>query len=439
MLCVIPLRVYFNPYSIYLAANLKLVLCPISAHQKSRPFLFLQQNPGRVKCTIEIMDSVEDPSALAIVGYSFRAPSVGRKGLWEFLVGARSAFSRVPADRFNQDAFYCPNAEKPGYFSSKGAHFLPDDIYAFDAPFFNIRPEEARAIDPQHRLALECAFEAVENAGIPLSDLIGQQIGVFAAHQAPEYSLYTSEDVALTNAYSATGIAGCMFANRISYFFDLRGPSSSVDAACAGSTYALHQACQSVRSGECKAALVVAAAVISGPELWIMLDQLGALSADGISYAYDRKASGFGRGEGGGCLVIKPLSEALASGDAIRAVIRNTAASHSGRTPGVTVPSQVAQEALERRVHAEVGLNPKDTAVVEGHGTGTPVGDPIDAGAIAAVFTPERSASNPLYLGSIKSNIGYVHHQSGTGRFQYFPSHSLQSISVLTFCRSQSP
>lgn len=261
-------------------------------------------------------------------------------------------------------------------------------------------------MDPQHRLTLECALEATENAGITLSDLVGSRVGVFASHERSEYGMQTLEDLPTTSNYTATGTAGCMFANRLSYFFGLSGPSIAVDAACAGSSYALHLASQSIRSGECKTALVSASSLITGPEVWVALDQMGALSAEGKCFPYDSKASGFGRGEGSACLVLKPLSDALAAGDAVRAVIRNTAANHSGRTQGITMPSRWAQEALARQLHSEVGLDPHDTDFVEGHGTGTPVGDPLDAGAVAAVFGSKRTASNPVHIGSIKSNIG---------------------------------
>ncbi|KAJ3955053.1 hypothetical protein N0V92_008446 [Colletotrichum tropicale] len=347
---------------------------------------------------------------LAIVGYAYRAPLVGRSGLWDLLAEARCASSPVPPSRFNQDAYYCPIYEQPGYIHSKGGHFMPQDIHAFDAAFFNIRRDEAKAMDPQQRITIECAFEAFENAGWTLRDIAGRKVAVFAAHQGSTYAGHAAEDLLTTSAYSASGTAGCMLANRISYLFDLRGPSAAVDTACASSSYAFHLACQSVRLGECEAALVSAANLLNGPELWSMLDTVGVLSPEGKCFSYDHRASGFGRGEGSACLVVKPLAAALADGDTVRAIIRNTAASHSGRVPGgITVPSQEAQEGLARRVHMEVGLDPRDTGFVEGHGTGTAVGDPIDAAAISSVYASQRSpTSAPVFLGSVKSNIGKI-------------------------------
>ncbi|KAG8405408.1 Type I Iterative PKS [Metarhizium acridum] len=352
-------------------------------------------------------------SPIAIVGYSYRAPGVGRKGLWDFLAEAKSAWSRVPPDRFQQDAYYDADTDKRGCFSSQGAHFLPDDVYEFDAPFFNLRAEEARAVDPQHRMLLECALEAAENAGICLADLAGANIGVFSAIGSSEYAQQIVEDLPSATRWAATGTAGCMFANRLSYFFDLVGPSIALDAACASSSYAVHLACQSLRAGECKAAFVAAATLLIGPAHWVMLDTMGALSPEGKSFSYDAKASGFGRGEGAACLVLKPVVDALENGDPIHAVIRNSACSHSGRSESITMPSRDAQERLLRQVHAEIGLRPAGTPVVEGHGTGTQVGDPIEAGAFATVFASERTPTDPVYIGSLKSNFGHLEGASG--------------------------
>ena len=214
-------------------------------------------------------------SPIAITGFAYRAPECGRKGLFEYLAAARSAWSSVPADRFDQTAYHCEGVSKAGLLSSAGAHFLPDDVYAFDAPFFNLRPDEARAIDPQHRMALECALEAAEHAGLTVGDMTGTNIGVFAANGSTDHLQQIQEDLASTTAWAALGSAPCMFANRLSYFFDLHGPSITLDAACASSSYAVHMACQSIRSGECSAAFVVATNLILGPTLWACLDNMG--------------------------------------------------------------------------------------------------------------------------------------------------------------------
>ncbi|KAF2167650.1 hypothetical protein M409DRAFT_65790 [Zasmidium cellare ATCC 36951] len=353
-----------------------------------------------------------DSEPIAIVGYAYRAPGLGRSGLWEYLAEANSAFSPVPPDRFQHDGYYHPNSEKPGCISSKGGHFLPDDIYAFDAPFFNMTADEALSMDPQHRLLLECAFEASENAGWKLSDIAGSRIGVFAANEKSEYGQRLVDDLPTISKYTATGTASCMFANRLSYFFDLHGPSVAVDAACSSSSYALHLACKSIRSRECNAAFVGGASLIVSPNMWVLLDTMGALSPDGKSFSYDRKANGFGRGEGGACLVVKRLSDAIAANDPIRAVIRNTASNHSGRTIGISTPSQQAQEELLARVHQEIGLPPNETTFIEVHPPATDF-DPIDAGAIANIVARTRPPSQPVFIGSLKSNFGHLEGASG--------------------------
>ncbi|KAI0406425.1 polyketide synthase [Xylaria palmicola] len=350
---------------------------------------------------------------LAVVGYAYRAPGVGRKGLFEFLEQGKSAWSKVPADRFNHAAYYHPEHSKPGFISSQGGHFLPDDLYAFDPAFFNIKADEARSMDPQHRLLLECAYEAAENAGLTLQDLMGANIGVFAAGDKSEYYNSEAQDLHTSSIFTATGVNPCMFSNRLSYFFGLVGPSVSVDAACASSSYAVHLACQSILAGECSAAFVGGAKTLNGPNQWIELDTMGTLSAEGKCFSYDARASGFGRGEGAACIIIKPLSDALALGDPVRSIIRNSAGNHSGRTQGISMPGRQSQETLLARLHHEVGLDPNDTTYVEGHGTGTPVGDPIEASAIASIVASRRSSDNPLYMGSVKSNLGHIENASG--------------------------
>ncbi|GES63925.1 hypothetical protein ATETN484_0010000400 [Aspergillus terreus] len=212
---------------------------------------------------------------LAIVGYAYRAPDVGRKDLWEFLEQGKVAWSPVPSNRFNHDAYYHPNAEKAGFISSKGGHFLPDDPYAFDPSFFKISAEEAKFMDPQQRCLLECTFEATESAGIPLSDLLGSNTGVFASGTDPDHAIAIAKDLMNSSKYAAFGSSQSMFANRLSHFFGLTGPSVAVDAACSSSTYAIHLACQSILAGDCSTAFVGGSKLLIGPFGWVGLDQLG--------------------------------------------------------------------------------------------------------------------------------------------------------------------
>ncbi|KAI1736699.1 putative polyketide synthase [Xylaria scruposa] len=350
---------------------------------------------------------------IAVVGLAYRAPGVGRKGLWDYLAQARSAWTKIPTTRFDQSAYWNPGEDKSGVFKAEGAHFVPDDVYAFDAAFFNLRAEEARSSDPQHRMLLECALEAAEDAGHSLLDLAGKKIGVFVGSGQNEYAARLSDDPFATKTFSATGIAPCMAANRISYFFDIDGPSITLDAACASSLYAAHQAVLALRNGDCDGAFLGSASLSMMPGGWLALEKTGALSAQGRSYSYDEKASGFGRGEGAACLLIKRMDDAIRDGDPIHAVIRGSACNHGGRSEGITMPNGIAHRKLLLAAHKNAGLDPSQTPVVEGHGTGTAAGDPVEAGAFTAVLAKDRTADNPIYIGSIKSNFGHLEGASG--------------------------
>ncbi|KAK8028300.1 polyketide synthase [Apiospora marii] len=337
---------------------------------------------------------------IAVVGFAYRAPGVGGKGLWDYLAQARSAWSKIPPDRFDQDAYCRPGPEKSGVFRVQGGHFVPGDIYAFDAAFFNMRAEEAKNADPQQRMLLEIALEAAEMAGHSLNSIAGQNIGVFIGSGQHEYSGCLTDDHFGVKTFTATGIAPCMLANRLSYFFDIDGPSTVLDSACASSAYAVHQGILAIRNGDCKAAFAAAASLNIGPGGFLALEKTGALSDDGRSYSYDSKASGFGRGEGGACLLLKAMDEAIRDGDPIQAIIRSSACNHGGRSDGITMPNGIAHRELLRRVHEMAGLDPSDTAVVE-------------AGAFTSVLAKHRTASNPIYIGSIKSNMGHLEGASG--------------------------
>lgn len=211
---------------------------------------------------------------IAVVGLSYRVPGIGRKGLWEYLSEARSAWTKVPADRFDQSAYYNASGDRSGVFRTEGAHFI-DDIYDFDAAFFNIRAEEAKHSDPQHRLMLEVALEAAEDAGQTLLDLAGKKFGVFIGSAQHEYIQRFGDDEHSIQTFSGTGSAPCMAANRVSYFFDIDGPSIVTDAACASSLYAAHMAVSALRNGECNGAFVGAATLDLSPIGWIVLDKTG--------------------------------------------------------------------------------------------------------------------------------------------------------------------
>lgn len=211
---------------------------------------------------------------IAVIGMSYRAPGIGRKGLWDYLAQARSAWTRVPADRFQESAYYRRGGDRTGVMSTQGAHFI-DDPYGFDAAFFNMRADEAKHADPQHRLMLEVALEAAEDAGLGLADIAGQKIGVFVGSGQHEYAQRLGDDEHVVQTFSGTGNAVCMAANRVSYFFDIDGPSVVSDAACASSVYAAHVAVNALRNGECTAAFVGTASLNLSPAGWLVLEKTG--------------------------------------------------------------------------------------------------------------------------------------------------------------------
>ncbi|EFW98603.1 phenolpthiocerol synthesis polyketide synthase ppsa [Grosmannia clavigera kw1407] len=314
---------------------------------------------------------------IAVVGLSCRFPgdATSPSRLWDMLSAGKSARSPIPKDKFNVDAFFHPNPDCNGTLNVRGGHFLQEDIGLFDCSFFNISPNEAKAIDPQQRLQLESAYEALENAGIPMEKVVGSDTSVYVDVFNRDYSEMLARETETRPVYQATGNGQAILSNRISYFFDLRGPSITLDTACLASLSALHLACQ--------------------------------------SYTYDHRAAGYSRVEGVATVVLKPLDDVLRDGDPIRAVIRQTTVNQDGRTAGITLPSRSAQESLIRTAYRMAGLDPALTGYFEAHGTGTAAGDPLEAGAISTVFGSCRPASDPIIVGSVKTNLGHLEGASG--------------------------
>ncbi|TDZ31026.1 Reducing polyketide synthase PKS2 [Colletotrichum spinosum] len=352
---------------------------------------------------------------IAIVGMACRLPgSVSSPAeFWELCSRARTGFTPVPKERFSHEAFYHPNPGKTGAYHATGGNFLDVDLASFDAPFFGLTEKEAISMDPQQRLLLECTFEALENAGIPKHTIVGKDVGVFVGGSFAEYESHLFRDSDTIPMHQATGCAHAMQSNRLSHFFDLRGPSFTADTACSASLVALHLACQSLRAGESTSAIVGGCHLNMLPEFWISFSSCRLLADSGRSIAFDQRGTGFGRGEGCGIIVLKPLDQAIKDNDTIRAVIRGTGINQDGKTPGITMPSGAAQEKLMKQVYRNAGLDPHDTGYVEAHGTGTKVGDPIEATALHNVFGHNRSARDPLFIGSVKSNIGHLEAASG--------------------------
>ncbi|KAA8646574.1 Type I Polyketide synthases (Type I PKS) [Aspergillus tanneri] len=355
------------------------------------------------------------PPPLAVVGFSFRFPqdAVSPNSFWRMLLDARCASSDFPPSRMNIDGHYHPDKGRLDSTCVRGGHFLAEDLGAFDAPFFAMSAAEAEAMDPQQRLILETTYRALENAGLPMEHVAGSRTSVMAGSFSDDYFLLQTKDPLKMPKYMSIGNSRSMLANRISWFFDLVGPSAAVDTACSSSLMAVDLACQSIWSGDATMGLAIGSNVILSPEMTISLDNLGLLSRDGCCYSFDQRANGYGRGEGVGVLVIKPLEAAICDGDPVRAVIRSSASNQDGKTPGVTQPSKASQLRLIRDTYRKAGLDMGVTRYFEAHGTGTSVGDPIEARAIGTAFRQHRSAGEPLYVGSVKSNLGHLEGASG--------------------------
>ncbi|KAI1140369.1 ketoacyl-synt-domain-containing protein [Hypoxylon sp. FL0543] len=358
----------------------------------------------------------EVPMPIAIVGMSCRLPGdVSTPGdFWKLLTKGRSAWSKIPRDRFNQEAYNHPNPEKKGTINSQGGYFLSQNLEMFDPGFFEITRKEAETMDPIQRLLLECSYEALENAGIPKESIAGRKVGVFIGGPDNEHRLGNLRDLDDSPMFDPTGSQGAFLAGRISYFFNLTGPTFTVDTACSSSMHALHMAVQSIRAGESEQAIVGASHLITQPDVWVSMAKLRLFADSGKTYAFDHRAkSGYARGEGVGCLILKPLHKALEDRDYVRAVISHTGISHNGRTVGIVAPSSEEQESLLRNVLAQAKIDAGDVGFFEAHGTGTKVGDPIEARGIYKALGHSFEGSEPLSVGSVKSNIGHLENASG--------------------------
>ncbi|PKS11740.1 hypothetical protein jhhlp_001728 [Lomentospora prolificans] len=352
---------------------------------------------------------------VAIIGMACRLPGnvSDPEEFYELCCRARSGWCEIPEDRWSKPGYYHPNPDKLGAHNPVGGCFLTEDVGLFDAPFFNITEREAISMDPQHRLILECTFEALENAGIPKHTVVGKNVGVYAGGSFTDYELNNLRDLDTAPMYQSTGNAPSLMSNRISYFFDFRGPSHTIETACSSSLTALHIAMQSLHSGDSSMVVLASSHLNLLPDHFVSMSSQSLLSGDGRSYAFDSRANGFGRGEGAGVVILKPLEQALKDNDNIRAVIVGTGVNQDGRTNGITMPNGDAQLDLMRRVYAEAGLDPKLTGYVEAHGTGTKVGDPIEMKALHRMFHEGRTKLRPLYVGSVKTNVGHLEGASG--------------------------
>ncbi|KAJ6195904.1 polyketide synthase [Bipolaris maydis] len=364
------------------------------------------------------LDMTTTPEPIAVVGVGCRFPGGCNtpSKLWDLICEQRDIQSKIPAERYNSDAFYNEDGSKPGCTNVNHGYFLDEDIRAFDAAFFRMNPAEVEAVDPQQRMLLETVFEALESAGTTIDQLQGTDTAVYVGCMTSDYVEMLLRDPLDFPKYMAPGTARSILSNRISYFYDWHGPSMTIDTACSASLVAVHEAVQALRSGISRVACAAGSNAILGPENFVIESKLQLLSPTGRSRMWDAAADGYARGEGAAALIMKKLSHALADGDEVYCIIRETGVNSDGRTNGITMPSAEAQAALIRKTYARAGLDPlKDGCqFFEAHGTGTQAGDPQEARAIHDVFFPElRDSADVLYVGSVKTVIGHLEGAAG--------------------------
>jgi acyl transferase domain-containing protein/acyl carrier protein/phospholipid N-methyltransferase len=353
---------------------------------------------------------------IAIIGIGCRFPGGvnDTESLWKLLLEGREAVCEVPPDRWNVERFYDPEPGVAGKSIARRGGFV-DGIDLFDPQFFGISPREAPYVDPQHRLLLETSWEAIEDAGIVLDLEGGTDLAIFVGISHNDYQIIqgTPWDSSSISPHSPTGTAHSIAANRVSYCFNLRGPSIGLDTACSSALTAVHSACEHIWSGRGESALAGGVTVMITPGGFIGFSQASMLSPEGRCKAFDASADGFVRGEGAGVVVLKRLSKALADGDSIYAVILGTAMNQDGHTNGLSLPSAEAQARLVRDACKDAGVAPSQISFVEAHGTGTAVGDPIEAHALAEALCADQSRETPLVIGSVKTNLGHLETAAG--------------------------
>ena len=351
---------------------------------------------------------------IAIIGLGCRFPGGANspEAYWQLLKDGRDAITEVPGDRWDVDALYDPNPGTPGKMTSRWGGFL-DSIDRFDPAFFGLSPREASRMDPQQRLVLEVAYEALERAGLTREQLNGTPTGVYIASTAFDYGQLQLSDRLSISAHTVTGSVHCILSNRLSYLLNLQGPSLSLDTACSSSLVAIHLACQSLKDRETNLAIAGGVNIVLSPDIALSLAKWGMLAADGRCKTFDASADGFVRAEGCGIVVLKRLADAVADGDPVLAVLRGTAVNQDGRSTQMTAPNGLAQQAVIRSALQRSGVTPDQVTYIETHGTGTVLGDPIEVEALAEIYGRPRADGQPLVLGAAKTNIGHCEAAAG--------------------------
>ncbi len=354
----------------------------------------------------------DEPVAIVGMGLRFPGGASGADSFWKVLSQGIDTVTEIPSSRWAVDRYYEADPDAPGKMTTRYGAFI-EDPSMFDAAFFGISPREAVSLDPQHRLALEVAWEALEDAGYNPGGIRGSDTGVFLALSNSDYNRMVFACIEAVDAYSSTGNIPSVAAGRISFTLGLEGPCMVLDTACSGSLVTVHLACQSLRARECSMALAGGVNLMISPEIFVNFSKSRMMAPDGKCKTFDAAADGYVRGEGCGMVLLKRLSDALANGDRILALIRGSAVNQDGHSSGLTAPSGPAQETVLRKALANAGVRSDEISYIEAHGTGTSLGDPIEAHALAAVLGRGRSPDNPLLIGSVKTNIGHLEAAAG--------------------------
>jgi acyl transferase domain-containing protein/acyl carrier protein len=365
---------------------------------------------------LSVAEARNQPEPVAVIGMGLRFPGCGDdpKRFWQMIVEGRDAVTKIPADRWDREAYYAPEAPTPAKINTRHASFI-DEVRRFDAAFFDITPTEAVGMDPQQRIFLETAWHALEDAGLTKQRLTGSDTGVFVGvhSQSSDYLAMQHKEPSALDAYSGTGTAHDVIAGRLAYWLDLHGPAMAVNTACSSSLVAVHLACRSLRAGDCMVAVAAGVNLLLAPLSTVTVAQLQLLSPDGRCKAFDARADGMGRGEGCGVVVLKRLSDARRDGDRVLAILRGSAVNQDGKTNGLTAPNGLAQQRVLRRALEDAGVDAGAVGYVETHGTGTPLGDPIEVEALGEVLGRNQKRTSALTLGAVKANIGHLEGAAG--------------------------
>lgn len=382
--------------------------------------IHIKKLPKEQKVTIEQKIPQEQevqnhskPKRIAVIGMSARVPGADNiEEFWENMRCGVNSIQQAPENRWNYEDFYDPTGMDPTKTNCKHAGFL-ENVDLFEPLFFNISPIEAQYMDPQQRIILEESWKAIEDAGYSNTDISGVRCGVFVGTSKGDYEKILEQAGEERRGEAFTGMSSAILAARISYYLNLKGPSIAIDTACSSSLVAIHEACESILSGNCEMALAGGVRLMISPEIFIQSANLGIISPTNQCRAFDQAADGIVLGEGAGIIVLKELSQAEKDNDRIYAVIEGSLANQDGKTNGITAPSKNSQIDLETALYEKIHLNPEEISLVECHGTGTKLGDPIEVKALTETFRKWTNKKNYCALGSVKTNIGHLSTAAG--------------------------